>query len=89
MSDIAASAVYEAVRERMGFPTPFEDAPGPLKETYRLMANAALSAWGPARAEAWDEGFSAGWDEAKDPGAFVNDAWDAETPNPYREDPRG
>ena len=37
-----------------------------------------------AKAEAWDEGFSAGWAEAKDPGAFVNDIWDAQTPNPYR-----
>lgn len=33
--------------------------------------------------EAWQEGFEAGWDEAKDPGAFVNDLWDAKTPNPY------
>lgn len=37
--------------------------------------------------EAWDTGFSAGWAEAKDPGAFVNDVWDAETPNPYRRRP--
>ena len=33
--------------------------------------------------KAWDKGFGAGWEEAKDPGAFVNDVWDAETPNPY------
>jgi len=37
-----------------------------------------------AKAEGWDRGFSAGWAECSDPGAFVNDAWDAETPNPYR-----
>lgn len=35
-------------------------------------------------AEVWDEGFAAGWAECSDPGAFVNDAWDAKTPNPYR-----
>jgi len=35
------------------------------------------------KAMAWFEGFEAGWDEAKDPGAFVNNAWDAKTPNPY------
>ena len=51
-------------------------------------ARAALTAAAPfmaaqAKGEAWDEGFSAGWAEAKDPGAFVNDVWDAETPNPY------
>lgn len=32
---------------------------------------------------AWDEGFTAGWEEATNPGAFVNDIWDAKTPNPY------
>lgn len=36
--------------------------------------------------EAWQAGFEAGWDEAKDPDAFVNDVWDAKTPNPYRKD---
>ena len=36
------------------------------------------------KAEGWDRGFSAGWAECSDPGAFVNDVWDAETPNPYR-----
>ena len=35
--------------------------------------------------KAWDEGFEAGWAECDDPGAFVNDVWDAKTPNPYRE----
>jgi hypothetical protein len=34
---------------------------------------------------AWFEGFEAGWAECSDPGAFVNDVWDAKTPNPYRE----
>lgn len=33
--------------------------------------------------EAWQAGFEAGWAEAKDPGEFVNDVWDAKTPNPY------
>ena len=37
------------------------------------------------REKAWDEGFEAGWAECDDPGAFVNDVWDAKTPNPYRE----
>lgn len=36
-----------------------------------------------AGALAWDEGFQAGWEEHEDPGAFVNDFWDAKTPNPY------
>lgn len=34
----------------------------------------------------WEEGFQAGWEECRDPGAFVNDYWDADTPNPYREE---
>lgn len=38
-----------------------------------------------AKREAWAEGFRAGWAEAEDPGAFVNDVWDAKTTNPYRE----
>lgn len=42
--EAAAEAAYEAVRTRMGFPTDFADAPEPLKETYRLMARAALEA---------------------------------------------
>lgn len=36
-------------------------------------------------ARVWDEGFEAGWAEKGDLGAFVNDVWDAKTPNPYRE----
>jgi len=36
--------------------------------------------------EAWQAGFESGWDEAKDPGAFVNDVWDAKTPNPYADE---
>lgn len=36
-----------------------------------------------AKALAWEEGFQAGWEEHEDPGAFVNDFWDAKTPNPY------
>lgn len=39
------------------------------------------------RATAWDEGFGAGWAEHAEPGAFVNDVWDAETINPYTEAP--
>ena len=38
-----------------------------------------------AKNDAWHEGFSAGWDECDDPDAFVNDKWDAKTPNPYRQ----
>jgi hypothetical protein len=38
-----------------------------------------------AKNDAWFEGFSAGWDECDDPEGFVNDKWDAKTPNPYRE----
>ncbi len=38
-----------------------------------------------AKKAAWFEGFEAGWAECSDPGAFVNDVWDAKTPNPYRE----
>lgn len=37
------------------------------------------------RAEAWEEGFQAGWEEHENPGAFVNDYWDAKTLNPYKE----
>lgn len=37
-----------------------------------------------AQADIWDEGFQAGWTEHADPGPFVNDLWDAKTPNPYR-----
>jgi len=33
--------------------------------------------------DGWYEGFTAGWKECKDPGVFVNDEWDSETPNPY------
>lgn len=33
---------------------------------------------------AWDQGFKAGWAECNDPGPFVNDVWDAKTPNPHR-----
>lgn len=36
--------------------------------------------------EAWQSGFESGWAEAKDPGAFVNDVWDAKTPNPYTDE---
>lgn len=36
--------------------------------------------------EAWQAGFESGWAEAKDPGAFVNDVWDAKTPNPYADE---
>lgn len=36
-----------------------------------------------AAQKAWDQGFEAGWAECSDPGAFVNDLWDAKTPNPY------
>lgn len=37
-------------------------------------------------AEAWEEGFQAGWEEHESPGPFVNDYWDAKTPNPYRKE---
>lgn len=36
--------------------------------------------------EAWQTGFESGWAEAKDPGVFVNNAWDAKTPNPYADE---
>lgn len=39
-----------------------------------------------AKYEAWQTGFESGWAEAKDPGAFVNDVWDAKTPNPYADE---
>lgn len=39
-----------------------------------------------AKNDAWFEGFSAGWDECDDPDGFVNDKWDAKTPNPYRKE---
>lgn len=39
-----------------------------------------------AKAVAWEEGFQAGWEEHEDPGAFVNDFWDAKTPNPYADE---
>lgn len=35
------------------------------------------------RSSDWDDGFKAGWAEASDPDAFVNDVWDAKTPNPH------
>lgn len=38
---------------------------------------------------AWGEGFEAGWAECNDPGPFVNDVWDAKTPNPYRKEATG
>ena len=38
-----------------------------------------------AKNDAWFEGFSAGWDECDDPSGFVNDKWDAKTPNPYKQ----
>jgi hypothetical protein len=38
-----------------------------------------------AKNDAWFEGFSAGWDECDNPDPFVNDKWDAKTPNPYRQ----
>ena len=40
-----------------------------------------------AKSEAWHEGFEAGWEEHENPGPFVNDIWDAKTPNPYRSQP--
>ncbi len=40
----AAKAAYEDVRPRMGFPTGFDKAPEPIKDTYRSMALAALEA---------------------------------------------
>lgn len=35
-------------------------------------------------AEAWETGHQAGWEEHENPGPFVNDYWDSEAPNPYR-----
>lgn len=40
-----------------------------------------------AKSDAWHEGFEAGWEEHENPGPFVNDIWDAKTPNPYRSKP--
>lgn len=37
-----------------------------------------------AQAEAWTAGHQAGFEEHKNPGAFVNDYWDSNLPNPYR-----
>lgn len=40
--EAAAEAVYESVRVRMGFPTGWEGAPDPMRDTYRRMGRAAL-----------------------------------------------
>ncbi|PRA13308.1 hypothetical protein CQ010_01290 [Arthrobacter sp. MYb211] len=66
----------------------FEDGRDELRNEARAAVTAYLAVAHPVvnsdKASAWDEGFKAGWEEAKDPGAFVNDVWDSETPNPYR-----
>ena len=36
-----------------------------------------------AKKDTWYEGFNAGWTECSDPEAFVHEAWEAKTPNPY------
>lgn len=65
----------------------FEDGCDELRNEARAAVSAYLAAAQPAvnsdKSYAWAEGFKAGWKEAKDPGAFVNDIWDSETPNPY------
>ena len=38
----SAEAIYESVKLRMGFPTGFNEAPEPLKRTYRQMALVSL-----------------------------------------------
>lgn len=45
--EAAAEASYEQVRPRMGFPTGFDDAPEPLRQTYLDLARAALEAAAP------------------------------------------
>lgn len=59
---------------------------------YEPVVSSAETAWDEAELaeverkaaqKAWDQGFEAGWAECSDPGAFVNDLWDAKTPNPY------
>lgn len=81
MADVLAGVISKALGEVTGIydTTDAED---------KALADAIIAAgFGPvreAREAAWYEGFRAGWEEAKDPGAFVNDVWDAETPNPYR-----
>ncbi len=56
----------------------------PIITTMRTMTNEQFLA---ELAKAWDEGFAAGWEESRMPGPFVNDAWDADCPNPYRDQP--
>ena len=62
----------------------------PMRSEDGLWEHVALDRWlaeviREAKNDAWFEGFSAGWDECDDPDAFVNDKWDAKTPNPYRQ----
>lgn len=40
--EIAGEAVYESVRVRMGFPSGWDGAPEPIRNTYRKMGRAAL-----------------------------------------------
>jgi len=40
----AAKAGFESVSGLMGFPGPFETAPEPLQETYRVVARAVIAA---------------------------------------------
>ena len=42
--EAGAEAAFEAARPVMGFPTGFAGAPAPLQDTYRRMAEAALTA---------------------------------------------
>lgn len=78
---VAARASYERVRPRMNFPTGFDEAPEPIRETYLDLARAALEAAAPhLMAAAWDEGWMerAEYDGAsKIPHPF---------PNPYKDE---
>lgn len=73
-----------------GFPITHEEACVVAASVLPGKTPEQVSAWyGPGSSPtetAWDEGFSAGWAEHADSGPFVNDVWDAKTPNPYREE---
>lgn len=57
-------------------------------EQFDMLASAAFARWlaehdREVAEKAWDTGFVAGWHESQESGAFVNDVWDAKTPNPF------